>query len=221
MEDASMPSYAAKAELSSSGLDRILDAALLEFGEHGIEATRMENIAARAAQSKQLIYYYYKNKQELYADVIDKVCVEMHQPFLDMNFDALSPMEAIRAYFCIVLDINQKTRHRLATDQTLVSGEFVKPSSVMYSLGPKVLEILTQIIARGQEDGTIGHQTDATMIFLQVNLMATGFQNSMAMMSKYLCRDLSSDSTAELWREHVLRSMMRAVAPADKDCCCV
>lgn len=44
----------------------ILQAALEEFTQEGYAATRMESIAARAGVTKGLIYFYYKNKQDLF-----------------------------------------------------------------------------------------------------------------------------------------------------------
>lgn len=44
----------------------ILQAAFAEFTECGYVATRMENIATRAGITKGLIYFYFKNKQDLF-----------------------------------------------------------------------------------------------------------------------------------------------------------
>lgn len=48
--------------------DRILDAALSEFTEHGLEGGRVARIAERAGVNKAMIYYYYTNKQTLYEE---------------------------------------------------------------------------------------------------------------------------------------------------------
>lgn len=44
----------------------ILQAALEEFTQEGYAAARMESIAARAGVTKGLIYFYYKNKQDIF-----------------------------------------------------------------------------------------------------------------------------------------------------------
>ncbi len=50
--------------------DRLLDAALQEFAEHGKAGARTQRIAERAGVNKQLIHYYYKTKSGLYAAVL-------------------------------------------------------------------------------------------------------------------------------------------------------
>lgn len=46
--------------------ERILDAAVTEFGEHGFAGARTSAIAARAGVNQQLISYYFDGKEGLY-----------------------------------------------------------------------------------------------------------------------------------------------------------
>ncbi|WP_262286387.1 TetR/AcrR family transcriptional regulator [Micromonospora sp. MA102] len=46
--------------------ERILEAALVEFGEHGFAGARTSAIAARAGVNQQLISYYFAGKEGLY-----------------------------------------------------------------------------------------------------------------------------------------------------------
>jgi len=49
---------------------QILDAALSVFAEHGIDAAKLEDIAARAGVSKGTIYLYFPSKEELFREVL-------------------------------------------------------------------------------------------------------------------------------------------------------
>jgi AcrR family transcriptional regulator len=46
--------------------ERILGAALVEFGEHGLAGARISAIASRAGVNEQLISYYFDSKEGLY-----------------------------------------------------------------------------------------------------------------------------------------------------------
>jgi TetR/AcrR family transcriptional regulator len=46
--------------------ERILDAAVVEFGEHGFAGARISAIARRAGVNEQLISYYFDGKEGLY-----------------------------------------------------------------------------------------------------------------------------------------------------------
>lgn len=51
---------------SAATRERILDAATVEFADHGIAGARVDRIAARARANKSLIYSYFGNKDELF-----------------------------------------------------------------------------------------------------------------------------------------------------------
>jgi TetR/AcrR family transcriptional regulator len=52
--------------------ERILDAALAEFAEHGFAGARVGAIAGRAGVNEQLISYYFDGKEGLYRTVQDR-----------------------------------------------------------------------------------------------------------------------------------------------------
>lgn len=61
----------AREELSSR--ERILAAALELFAEKGFAAVRIDELAASAGTNKQLIYYYFGGKSELYDASFDRL----------------------------------------------------------------------------------------------------------------------------------------------------
>jgi AcrR family transcriptional regulator len=61
---ASPPADASRDDLSSK--QRILRTAVDEFSRNGYAATRIDAIAARAEVNKQLLYYYFGSKADLY-----------------------------------------------------------------------------------------------------------------------------------------------------------
>ncbi|MFI5897247.1 TetR/AcrR family transcriptional regulator [Actinoplanes sp. NPDC051513] len=54
--------------------ERILDAALVEFGENGFAGARIGAISRRAGVNQQLISYYFDGKAGLYRELIERWC---------------------------------------------------------------------------------------------------------------------------------------------------
>lgn len=48
----------------------ILDAALSVFAEHGFEAARLDDVAARAGVAKGTLYLYFEDKEKLFEEVV-------------------------------------------------------------------------------------------------------------------------------------------------------
>jgi AcrR family transcriptional regulator len=63
--------------------ERILAAALAEFSAHGIAGARVDRIAGIAGCNKNLIYIYFEDKETLFATVLRKHLMRIHeeQPF--------------------------------------------------------------------------------------------------------------------------------------------
>jgi len=53
--------------------ERIIGAAKKEFSERGFSGARMSSIARRAAVNKALIHYYFKDKENLYLEVLKRI----------------------------------------------------------------------------------------------------------------------------------------------------
>ncbi|GAA1359071.1 TetR family transcriptional regulator [Streptomyces beijiangensis] len=56
---------------------RIFEAATAEFAAYGIAGARVDRIAREAKANKQLIYAYFGNKAELFAQVLEKALVDI------------------------------------------------------------------------------------------------------------------------------------------------
>jgi AcrR family transcriptional regulator len=59
--------------------DRILDAALASFAEHGFDGTTTRDIAARAGTNLGLLQYYFGRKEKLWRAAVDQVFGELSE----------------------------------------------------------------------------------------------------------------------------------------------
>src|SRR5436309_11465821 len=57
--------------------DRILDAAMAEFGTRGYEATSLDDLAGRLGIRKQTILYWFPSKDVLLEAVVDRCADEV------------------------------------------------------------------------------------------------------------------------------------------------
>ncbi len=77
---------------------RLLDAAIAEFAVFGIEAARLDRIAAQAQANKQLIYRYFGDKRALFDAVIRKTMTELAEAIEVTPDDIPGYLEAMRNY---------------------------------------------------------------------------------------------------------------------------
>ena len=76
----------------------ILQAALREFSREGVAGARTDAIARAAGVNKALLYYYFKDKETLYAAALDQVFGGLTQSILPALSSDLPPREKLLAY---------------------------------------------------------------------------------------------------------------------------
>ena len=136
-KDARTPTRATKSRTvaaSSSGSDigtprrrrpderpsQILEAALDVFGEHGLAAARLDDIAKRARLAKGTIYLYFPNKDELFRAVIRSTLVaelELAESRLSSGSPEEQLEEFMRGYWQFMCSPTFERVHRLVTSE--------------------------------------------------------------------------------------------------------
>src|ERR1044071_7095584 len=77
----------------------ILKSALEEFAQEGVTGARTDEIARRAGVNKALLYYYFKDKESLYAAALDQVFSGLHQRVTSvLERSDLPPRERLLLY---------------------------------------------------------------------------------------------------------------------------
>lgn len=86
--------------------EEILAAATEEFADKGLFGARVEEIAARTATSKHMIYYYFGSKDGLYSAVLERAYAGFRAAEIALNYDELDPIEALAALVGNTFDVH-------------------------------------------------------------------------------------------------------------------
>src|SRR3546814_3632004 len=86
-----------KAKITKT-IENICSAARIEFARKGFSDARLENVARAAGVSKQLIYHYFKSKDELYGVLLEEVARDTLSYLDDSSYDGLTPAETIELF---------------------------------------------------------------------------------------------------------------------------
>lgn len=134
---------------------QIIEAALDVFGEHGLAAARLEDIARRAGVSKGTIYLYFPNKEALFCEMV-RVMVSESIERAQASTDTAAPAaEQIAEY---VRGVWPYVRSPLAEKlQRLVHGELQGYPHLLdfffQEVAQRSLALVADIIRRGIASG--------------------------------------------------------------------
>lgn len=146
------PTGAARVRDADRTRAAILDAALVEFGEHGYAGARTSAIARRAGVNAQLISYYFDGKEGLYKALAQRWRGEGGAPRPDL------PLAELVAGF-VRANLTGRSMNRLLVWEGL-TGTGMDDSDLPY---------FAQMVAdvqRRQEQGEIAAELDPTAVLL-------------------------------------------------------
>ncbi|TXK82691.1 TetR/AcrR family transcriptional regulator [Paenibacillus sp. N3.4] len=81
--------------------DRIMEAAMDLFHDHGFQGTGLEHILSSSGVCKSNFYYHFKSKEELGIQVIERKVQEMREAVMEPSLgnEQLSPKERVLGLF--------------------------------------------------------------------------------------------------------------------------
>lgn len=130
---------------------QILDAAEQEFSRHGLKGARMSAIAGYANVTTATLHYYFENKESLYKAVLQRPVDEVQSMLGQLNFEGLSPEEALKQIIRVAIANEAKNPQRQMLwfqEASQNQGIYFKECNVL-NLHEHLLKILEQGMAEG------------------------------------------------------------------------
>lgn len=195
-------------------LRRIAAAAREEFAAKGLAEARIDDIAQAAGVTKQLVYHYYRSKEELFACVLDESSASTMSDLVAVEIDHLAPRDALRALLNhMIRPYRDPQLSALAQEGIRYHETHTTPRNSFIDLAPELNRKMRAILERGARSGDFRADVDPDL-FLTAATMAT----TSAFVSRYTVStlsglDVASEEDGETWRrfsvEFVLASVER------------
>lgn len=149
---------------------RILEAARAEFSEHGLGGARVNAIATRAGVNKQLIYYYFHDKDRLYAAVLEEAYREIRRRENTLELDALEPEAAMETFVRFNFDFLVENRHFVAllNDENLHKARHIRDSAQIVAMHETLGDTLGRILERGLAAGVFARRLPPMDLYIMI-----------------------------------------------------
>lgn len=202
---------AADADADMSGSKAaILAAARAEFAAKGLTGARVNVIATRAGVNKQLIYYYFGSKDDLYRTALETVYTEIRTQERSLNLGQMAPEAAMETLFGFSFDY--LARHPdcigLLNHENAQGAKHVRDSRSIQSTNSPLIELIASALARGVEAGLFRHGVDPLHLYISVAGMSYFFFSNRLTLSSAFDRDLVSAASVAGYRSHVVAFAM-------------
>ncbi|MGX1101373.1 TetR/AcrR family transcriptional regulator [Amorphus sp. MBR-141] len=154
---------------------RILEAALVEFGARGLDAARIEDIAAQAETNRRMAYYYFGSKEGLYLAALETSYLQLVEVEEAIDVEAMGPMEAIEALVAAKFEHYVRYPHYIefVKMENLYQGRHLKRSTRIAEMRAPLISIIQRVLRRGEATGVMRRGVDPLELYLSI--CALGF----------------------------------------------
>ncbi len=196
---------------------RLLQAAVDEFSAHGYSGARTDRIAQSAGTNIRMLYHYFGGKDDLYVVVLETVLADLRHDELQLDAEALPPMEGLLRIFDFVAGhfaAHPQLRKLLAFENLNEARHLARSGRIPQMASP-VLNLIRKLLARGAATGEVRAGVDALHLYVaMVSLSYYGRAHAFT-----LTRIFNKDLQKPAWqRAHLklTRAMVEAyLAPED------
>lgn len=193
----------------------ILAAARAEFGEKGLDGGRVDRIAERAGANKQLVYYYFGSKDELYKAAIEATYAEIRALERGLDLTALPPRDAMARLIDFSLDYLDEHRDfiRMLADENVHGGRHVRESEMALRTNSPLLELLAVTLRKGVEEGVFRAGVDPLELYVSIAGMTFFYFANGLTISAIFGRDLAHPDAVRSYRKHIVDLTIAGLRP--------
>jgi AcrR family transcriptional regulator len=193
-------------------LKRIAEAARREFAAKGLADSRVDDIALAAGVTKQLIYHYFRSKEELFACVLDESSEQAMGALLALELDDLPPREALRALLdAMLLPYHDRELRALAQEGIRYHESHTTPRNSFTGLAPRLNDMMRATLARGVARGDFRADVDPDLLMAMAALATTSAYVNRYTVATLAGLDVTGDAGAATWRKFAVAFVLSAV----------
>ncbi len=197
-------------EDQNAARNAILLAARGEFAAKGLSGARVNEIAARAGVNKQLIYYYFGSKEDLYRHALEAVYHEIRSLERELHLGDMQPAEAMAAL--IGFSFDYLARHPdfigLLNHENAQGAAHVRDSRAIRETNSPLIELIAKTLRRGIAAKVFRRGIDPVQLYISVAGMSYFFFSNRLTLSSIFARDLESAQAVNAYRQHVVSFAM-------------
>ena len=192
---------------------RILSAATSEFARHGFGGARVDRIAAKAGANKRMLYYYFRDKDNLFLAALEGRYAHIRAAERELDLEHLEPRIALKRLveFTWRYFLEHPEFLTLLNSENLHKGRHVRRSRRVPEMHSTLVETLRGILRRGERDGVFRAGIDPVQLYISIAGEGYFYLSNRYTLAQIFKRDLMSRSALAERARHNTAMILNAV----------
>lgn len=152
--------------MSADKRERIIEAATQSFSEYGFKGTTMDRVARIAKVGKGTVYVFFKNKEELFAEIVNRHISQMMSVADEAFQEELPIHENIQKVIEAIFDYRKNQSLQIKIIQEAKVYQTFEVMEMMKKIDHDIIQYLTKLIKQQIEKGQEIKQDPELLAFL-------------------------------------------------------
>jgi AcrR family transcriptional regulator len=191
----------------------ILEVATDEFATHGLSGARVDAIAERMRTSKRMIYYYFGDKEGVFAAVLEHAYSSVRAIEALLALEALEPEEALRNLVEQTFENDDANEAfvRLVAIENVHRGEHLTDAYQIRNINHRIIDVIENILQRGRARGVFRDDLDAIDVHMAISALCFFRVSNKYTFGKIFDVDLSSPERRDKHKKMAVEAISRLV----------
>jgi AcrR family transcriptional regulator len=192
---------------------KILAAATEEFARYGLGGARVDRIAARAGANKRMLYYYFRDKDNLFLAALEGRYADIRAAERSLDLEHLEPRRALRRLveFTWHYFLAHPEFMTLLNSENLHKGRHVRRSRSVPRMHTPLVESLRSLLQRGERSGVFRKGIDPVQLYISIAAEGYFYLSNRYTLSQIFRRDLMARRALAERARHNAEMMLHAV----------
>ena len=191
----------------------ILRVAREEFAAHGLSGARVQEISSRTKTSKRMIFYYFKDKENLYREVLEQAYRDVRTGEKALELENLDPVAALRKLVAYTFDHHRANEDfiRLVMIENIHRGSHVAESDTIRAGNSPVVEQLKEISERGMRQGIFRSDINPLQLHWKISALCFFNVSNESTFSVIFGNDIATPEGQEALKADVVDTIVSSV----------
>lgn len=192
---------------------KILAAATQEFARHGLGGARVDRIAARAGANKRMLYYYFRDKDNLFLAALEGRYAHIRAAERGLDLERVAPRQALKRLveFTWRYFLEHPEFMTLLNSENLHEGRHLRRSRRVPELHLPLVETLRGVLRRGMRAGAFRKGVDPVQLYISIAGEGYFYLSNRYTLSQIFGRDLMTPAALAARARHNSAMILNAL----------
>jgi len=192
---------------------KILEAATEEFARYGLGGARVDRIAARAGANKRMLYYYFRDKDNLFLAALEGRYAHIRAAERSLDLEHLEPRRALKRLVEFTWDyfLAHPEFMTLLNSENLHKGRHVRRSRSVPRMHTPLVDTLRSLLQRGERLGVFRKGIDPVQLYISIAGEGYFYLSNRYTLSQIFGRDLMTRKALAERARHNVEMVIAAV----------